>query len=67
MDARKLAITIQILLIAGAINWGIIALTDKDAVQQVAGGPGAFDKLIKLAVGAAGAYSAYQMYVVYSS
>jgi len=55
---------IMILLIAGAINWGLVAFNGTDLVAKVssfAGGQGPqVEKYIKLAVGAAGAYALYQ-------
>jgi uncharacterized membrane protein YuzA (DUF378 family) len=64
-DAKTLSILIQILLIAGAINWGLVAYNGTDAVKLATGG-GDIERYVKFAVAAAGAYSAYQLYVVYS-
>lgn len=65
IDAKTLAIAVQVLLIAGAINWGLVALNNTDAVRLVTGG-GQIEKIVKLVVAAAGVYSAYRLYVVYS-
>lgn len=47
---------IRILLIAGAINWGSIALSGRDLVKMVVGS-GQTDRIVKLAVGVAGVLS----------
>jgi uncharacterized membrane protein YuzA (DUF378 family) len=48
---------IMILLIAGAINWGLVAYNGTDLVALA--GP-TLEKYIKYAVGAAGGYALYQ-------
>jgi uncharacterized membrane protein YuzA (DUF378 family) len=48
---------IMILLIAGAINWGLVAYNGTDLVALA--GP-TLEKYIKYTVGAAGAYALYQ-------
>jgi uncharacterized membrane protein YuzA (DUF378 family) len=48
---------IMILLIAGALNWGLVAYNGTDLVAYA--GP-TFEKYIKYVVGAAGAYALYQ-------
>ncbi|NBO99314.1 MAG: DUF378 domain-containing protein [Proteobacteria bacterium] len=65
IDAKTIAILVQVLLIAGAINWGLVAYNGTDAVKLVTGG-GQIEKIVKLAVAVAGLYSAYRLYVVYS-
>lgn len=52
---------IQILVIAGAINWGLIAFQNTDIVKSLVGA-GDIEKYIKLAIGAAGLYYAYMIY-----
>jgi len=52
---------IQILVIAGAINWGLITLQNIDIVKILVGS-GQLERYIKLAIGAAGLYSAYLIY-----
>ncbi len=44
---------VQILLIAGALNWGSVALVGIDFVRSIVGGQ--LDNYVKLAVGIAGA------------
>lgn len=44
---------VQILLIAGALNWGLIALNGTDLVRSIVG-YGQMERVIKLAVGVAG-------------
>lgn len=51
----------KILVIAGAINWGLVASKNIDVVKIVTGG-GVLDLYIKLAVAVAGVYYAYMMY-----
>jgi uncharacterized membrane protein YuzA (DUF378 family) len=52
-----------ILVLVGAINWGVVALTDNqtDLVRFI-GNP-MIEKFVKLAVGAAGAFLAYNTFV----
>lgn len=52
---------IQILVIAGAINWGLIAVQNTDIVKSLVGS-GDLEKYIKLVIGAAGLYYAYMIY-----
>jgi|UniRef100_A0A6C0ALQ6 uncharacterized membrane protein YuzA (DUF378 family) len=53
---------VQILVIAGALNWGLVAFNGTDLVQQLTGG-GDIEKYVKFAVAAAGIYLAYTIYV----
>lgn len=48
---------VMILMIAGAINWGLVAYNGTDLVAYAGPTP---EKYIKYAVGAAGAYALYQ-------
>lgn len=48
---------VLLLLIAGALNWGLVASNGTDLVAKA--GP-QFERYIKLAVGAAGAFALYQ-------
>lgn len=64
-DAKSLAILVQLLLIAGALNWGLVAYNGTDLVKKVTNG-GKIEKGVKLAVAAAGLYSAYQLYTALS-
>ena len=52
---------IEILVIAGAINWGLLTLQNIDIVK-VLFGSGQLERYIKLAIGAAGLYYAYLIY-----
>ena len=62
MDSQKMLILlVQILLIAGALNWGLVAYNGTDAVNLVTGG-GDIAKYGKYAVAAAGVYHAYVLY-----
>jgi uncharacterized membrane protein YuzA (DUF378 family) len=54
----------KILVLAGAINWGLVALQNIDIVKMIVGS-GPLEMYIKLAIGVAGAYSAYMMYNSY--
>lgn len=63
MDYQKMVLLlVQILLIAGALNWGLVAYNGMDAVQMATGG-GDIEKYVKFAVAAAGAYHAYTLYL----
>ena len=53
---------VQILVIAGALNWGLVAFNGTDLVQQLTGG-GDIEKYVKFAVSGAGIYLAYTIYV----
>lgn len=64
LDEQTMAIIVQILLIAGAINWGLTAVFDTDAVKTVTGG-GQAEKIVKVCVACAGLYSAYNLYMIY--
>jgi uncharacterized membrane protein YuzA (DUF378 family) len=65
LDQKSIAIIVQILLIAGALNWGAVAYNGFDAVKYVTGG-GDIEKYVKFAVAIAGAYALYEVYQVYS-
>lgn len=54
----------QILLIAGALNWGFVAFNGTDLVKLLVGG---FDVYVKYIVALAGAYAIYALYTKYSS
>ena len=63
MDYIKIILMLaQILVIAGALNWGLVAFNGTDLVQQLTGG-GDIEKYVKFAVAAAGIYLAYTIYV----
>jgi uncharacterized membrane protein YuzA (DUF378 family) len=63
MDYSKiLLMLVQVLVIAGALNWGLVAFNGTDLVQQLTGG-GDIEKYVKFAVAAAGIYLAYTIYV----
>lgn len=62
MNYQNIAnLLVQVILIVGALNWGLVAYNETDAVQMVAG-KGDAEKYIKFAVAAAGLYHAYYMY-----
>jgi uncharacterized protein len=60
MSEEKIKLVVTILLIAGSLNWGMIALFGIDVVTSIVGA-NSVDQIIKLAVGIAGVYSAYQL------
>jgi uncharacterized membrane protein YuzA (DUF378 family) len=63
MDYSKiLLMLVQLLVIAGALNWGLVAFNGTDLVKQLTGG-GDIEKYVKFAVAAAGLYLAYTIYV----
>ena len=59
-----LHIIFKVLLIAGALNWGSIALGGPDMVMMLASylGIPELDQYIKLLVGLAGLYGVYELY-----
>lgn len=59
--AKILLMLVQVLVIAGALNWGLVAFNGTDLVQQLTGG-GDIEKYVKYAVAAAGLYLAYDIY-----
>lgn len=62
MDYEKILLNIvQILIIAGALNWGLVAFNGTDLVKQLTGG-GDIEKYVKFTVAAAGVYYAYTLY-----
>ena len=60
--SKIILMLVQILVIAGALNWGLVAFNGTDLVQQLTGG-GDIEKYVKFAVAAAGIYLAYTIYV----
>lgn len=59
-------IIVRILVIIGALNWGIIAAGGKDVVPMLVGGNENADKTIKIIVGAAAVYFAYLTFTKYA-
>jgi len=55
-----LNLLVQILLIAGAINWGLVAYNGTDVVKMATGG-GDIEKYVKYLVAVAGIYHAYTL------
>lgn len=51
---------VKILLIAGAVNWGSVALIGVDVVPSIVGF-GQIDRIIKLAIGVAGVIAAMEL------
>jgi uncharacterized membrane protein YuzA (DUF378 family) len=61
MDYQNmLNLLVQILLIAGAINWGLVAYNGTDVVKMATGG-GDIEKYVKYLVAVAGIYHAYTL------
>jgi uncharacterized membrane protein YuzA (DUF378 family) len=66
MDYQKtIILLVQILLIVGAINWGLVTYNGTDIVKMATGG-GDIEKYVKYVVAAAGVYFAYNAYLAYS-
>jgi len=59
---QHLWIVAQILLIAGALNWGLVAANGFDLVQYLVG-EGTLDMLIKFAVALSGVFGIYKLYL----
>jgi uncharacterized membrane protein YuzA (DUF378 family) len=63
MDYQKIALLlVQVLLVAGALNWGLVAYNGMDAVKLATGG-GDIEKYVKFTVAAAGLYHGYNLYM----
>lgn len=60
-DQKTLLLTVQVILIVGAINWGLVAYNGTDLVKQITGG-GDIEMYVKYAVAAAGVYFAYVLF-----
>jgi uncharacterized membrane protein YuzA (DUF378 family) len=58
---KTLLLVVQVLLIAGALNWGFVAYNQTDLVDKLTGG-GDLATYVKYAVAAAGVYYAYTLY-----
>lgn len=56
----SLALLVSILLIAGALNWGLVAYNGMDLVTMATGG-GMPDRLVKYLVAVAGLVYAYNL------
>lgn len=50
---------IALIVIIGAINWGMVAGMNMDLVKMAAMGNGNIERYVKIAVGLAGVYYAY--------
>jgi uncharacterized membrane protein YuzA (DUF378 family) len=61
---QTLALLVQAVLIAAALNWGLVAYNGTDLVQIVTGG-GDMEKYAKFAVAAVAVFAAYQAYASY--
>lgn len=63
-QSDMLSYVVQVLLIAGALNWGLVAFNGMDLVKMLVGN---FDVYVKFIVAAAGIYAIYDMYVKLSA
>lgn len=64
-NQQMIEIAVQILLIAAAVNWGLVAHNNTDLVKMATGG-GDLEKYAKYAIAAAGLYGAYMLYEKYA-
>jgi uncharacterized membrane protein YuzA (DUF378 family) len=60
-DEKMISLIAQILLIAGALNWGSLATYNMDLVNRFAGP--AIGTYVKMAVAVAGIYAAYALFM----
>lgn len=60
LSSQTVQLIVKILLITGAINWGLVALVGIDMVRSVVGF-GLVERTIKVIVGAAGVIAAYEL------
>jgi uncharacterized membrane protein YuzA (DUF378 family) len=63
-QSEIVSLVAQILLIAGALNWGLVAFNGSDLVKMLVGN---FDVYVKYIVAAAGLYAIYDLYVKMSA
>lgn len=61
MDQKTLVLIVQIILIVGAVNWGLVAFNGTDLVKSLVGSGNA-EKYVKMAVGVAGLYAAFLLF-----
>ena len=61
MDQKTLVLIVQIILIVGAVNWGLVAYNGTDLVKTLVGSGNA-EKYVKMAVGVAGLYAAFLLF-----
>jgi uncharacterized membrane protein YuzA (DUF378 family) len=64
-DEKMISLIAQILLIAGALNWGALATYNMDLVNRFAGP--AMGTYVKMAVAAAGIYAAYALFMSFQA
>jgi uncharacterized membrane protein YuzA (DUF378 family) len=60
LSSQTAQLIVKILLITGAINWGLVALVGIDMVRSVVGF-GLIERSIKVVVGIAGIIAAYEL------
>lgn len=64
IDEKDIEMIATLLIIAGALNWGLVAYSDADAVKQIAQRTpysAQVEYYVKLAIGAAGVFTLYRM------
>jgi uncharacterized membrane protein YuzA (DUF378 family) len=64
IDQNLVNLIVQILLIAGAVNWGLVAFNNTDVVNLLIGAT--FGSYVKMLVGVAGIYAIYQLVVSFT-
>ena len=63
MDTVKIINTIVLIIVmVGAINWGLVAGFNFDLVEAISYNNENIEKIIKIIVGVAGIYGAYMVY-----
>jgi uncharacterized membrane protein YuzA (DUF378 family) len=63
MDTLKIINTIVLIVVmVGAINWGLVAGLNFDLVEAITPGNPDIEKIIKIVVGIAGLYGSYMVY-----
>jgi len=60
MDEKILGLIVMILIVIGAINWGLVGLINLDLVALIAGKT-VLARLVYIIIGAAGVYEALVM------
>lgn len=51
-----------ILVLVGAINWGLVGAFDMNIVSNLLGAGSSLEKIVYILVGASGLYMVYEMY-----
>ncbi len=62
LNMKYITLIVQLLLVAGAYNWGLVAYNGTDLVK-LAVGEGQIERYIKYAIALAGLFAVYELVV----